>query len=736
MWMIEPILQTKWILLICILLIASAVVQFLREGAGRTRVGFFLIRLSTILAVSGILLNPSVIDTNENEVKSNLVVLLDTSASMGTPDIDGRSRYDEAHKAVFSPQVLQSLTDGFNLEFYTFDKTVNSAGVSTIAAKAPEGRGSDLSGAIRNAVDVLSNKPQQPKGDTVSGILLVSDGRATSGEDTEAAQLALARSIPIWTLSLGGPVPPKDIRIETGSDEILAFGGTPAVLSGRVVQTGFADQSFRIELLEQDRVLQAMDILPAPGGDGRFRFEVTAPRSGDHRYVIRVESQPGEANPWNNQRAVFLRAVGQKVKVLVAEGQPHWDTKFLVQALKRHDRVDLTAVYSLGGGRYSAIVSKEGKAHRESDNLFPQTTREFFDYDVIILGRHCEIFFGDQTEDMLTRFVAQRGGGLIFSRGKAYGSRFSALAKLEPVVWDERTDAKVIFKLSQMGRSHASFDTEFLAAAAGDTSTMPLLDRTQRTRGKKPLAKVLAFSGPANGKSGNGNILMAYHRYGQGRVMTLNTGGIWRWAFQDGSGSHHDGAYSRFWLSMIRWLLSTGDFMPGEDIALSTDRRHYSEDDAVTLTIATKELPHENYRPVMDVRGPSFSESIRPTADADGNYTAVLGPFAPGTYHVVLGNNIGHPAEIRTLVEVTAAETEFKELSADPDRMTRIARISDGESLTPGDIGRLPKIVRKWQQDRRLSDKPRSAWDKWWILLVVVGLLGGEWYLRRRKDLL
>jgi len=736
MWTFEPVMQIKWILLISILLTASAVVQLLREGGGRYRTGLFLMRLVAILAIGGFLLNPAIIDTSANQTKSNLVVLLDTSASMDTRDHGDHTRYDAARQSVFSPAVLQRLTQSFNLEFYTFDKSSQAADVPTITGREPVGRGSDLAGGIRRAVDALSQKAGQMETDAANGILLISDGRATGGDVAEAAQLALARSIPIWTLPLGGPVPQQDIRIETGSEEILAFGETPAVLSGRVLQTGFKDQSFRIELLEQDRVLQSKEIMPAPVGDGRFRFEVTAPSRGEHRYVLRVDPQPGEANPWNNQRAVFLRAVAEKVKVLVAEGQPHWDTKFLVQALKRHQRVDLTAVYSLGNGRYSGIVSKQGKAHRRSGNLFPQTAREFFDFDVIILGRQCEIFFGPQTEDLLTRFVAQRGGGLIFSRGKAYGGRFAPLAKLEPVVWNTRTAADVFFKISETGRRHACFDTEFLAAAAADTNAMPRLNRIQRTHGKKPLAKVLALSGPAQGESGSGNILMAYHRYGQGRVMTLNTGGIWRWAFQDDSGSDHDGAYSRFWMSLIRWLISTGDFMPGEDIALSTDRRHYTEDDAVTLRIATKALSRENYRPVMEVSGPAFAESIRPTPDADGQHTAVLGPFAPGTYHVILNNNIGRPAEIRTLVEVTAAETEFKDLSADPDRMHQIARITDGASLTPQDIGRLPEIFQKWQHLRRLADEPRTIWDKWWILLAVVGLLGGEWYLRRREDLL
>jgi len=50
---------------------------------------------------------------------------------------------------------------------------------------------------------------------------------------------------------------------------------------------------------------------------------------------------------------VFVRVVGQKMRVLLAEGQPGWDTKFLVQCLKRNPRVELTAAYRLNDRRDS-----------------------------------------------------------------------------------------------------------------------------------------------------------------------------------------------------------------------------------------------------------------------------------------------------------------------------------------------------------------------------------------------
>jgi hypothetical protein len=85
---------------------------------------------------------------------------------------------------------------------------------------------------------------------------------------------------------------------------------------------------------------------------------------------------------------------------------------------------------------------------------------------------------------------------------------------------------------------------------------------------------------------------------------------------------------------------------------------------------------------------------------------------------------------------VVSASVEKRELSADPDLMRQLAEVSGGAVLHAGDVPRLPEIVRRWEAARELSYQRRSVWDHWWLMTGIFGLLGAEWWLRRREGLL
>jgi len=115
---------------------------------------------------------------------------------------------------------------------------------------------------------------------------------------------------------------------------------------------------------------------------------------------------------------------------------------------------------------------------------------------------------------------------------------------------------------------------------------------------------------------------------------------------------------------------------------------------------------------------------------------AEAGPFAPGTYQVTLRNNVGQPAELSQSVEVLPGSIEKRELSADPALMRQLAEISGGKVIEGRDVAQMPEIVRRWEASRLLSHRPEPVWDRCWILAVMIGLLGAEWWLRRKDGFL
>jgi len=733
-WVYAPPWGIRGVAAVGAALLALLVLRALRERRSarlRRQVVPLVLRLAAIAGLLVVALNPTALIPQEIGGKPKLIVLIDTSASMATRDVDGKSRLEAALGALGGQATFAALSKAFAVDVRSFDRESRAADLAQPATLQATGRASDVASALIRAIDDVSESKAQ------AGVLLVSDGRATTEGAADAARLALARSVPLWTWCLGGEVARRDLWFEVGSTEALAFAGAEVELVATLHQVGYPQRSFTVELLSEGKSVAAQEAVPDASGAVRVAFRVTAPAAGEHRYVFRAPPQSDEAETANNERSVFLRVVGEKVRVLVAEGEPHWDTKFLVQCLKRSPRVDLTAVYRLGAERQFAVVSSEGEQRRETGDFFPRTPEAMMAYDIVIFGRGSEAFFGPGVDQLLTDFVARRGGGLIFARGKAYGGRFLPMARLEPVVWGGGLEQDVRLRVTEAGRESPVFELGASAGIDDLIARFPALDRATATVGEKPLAVVFATAdGEGAASPAQATIVMAYQRYGQGKVVTLNASGLWRWAFREKGKDEEEFVYSHFWNSLLRWMLSGAEFLPGADVALRSSRRTYTDEQPLQFLITTKGLDRASYRPRLTVSAGGQPVEVEPRESRGGAYVAEVGPFPEGTYQVMLKNNVGKPAELATTIEVVSASVENRVLSADPATMERLASLSDGQRVAAADVADLPGIVRRWRAARQVSSRKASLWDRWWLLGGVLAAMGIEWFLRRREGLL
>ncbi len=720
-WVFLPPWSTRVIAALALGLLALAVLRWWRERRGGAALA---LRVLVVGALVFVMLNPQWLRPRQRTEKPKLVVLLDSSASMATRDAGGESRFAAAVKTLGDAATLANLNKEFVLDFRQFDHAARPAELSQLASITPAGDASEIGKSLMGVVSELGDTKAQ------AGVLLVSDGRATAPDTLDAAQLALARSVPLWTWTVGGPVARRDLWMETPSTEALAFSGEEVDLTATLHADGYPNRSFKVDLITNGKVVATKEILPDTNGVARISLRVKAPAAGEQRYVFRVAPEPDEADTANNERAVFLRSVGQKVRVLMVEGQPYWDTKFLVQSLKRNTNVELTAVYRLNATRHVAVVSATGTETRSEQDLFPRTAAAMNAFDVIVLGREAEAFFDNNTETLLTDFVSKRGGSLVFARGKPYGGRFQSLAKFEPVAWGDGTVSGVKLRPTESGRDNPIFDLGTAGTLEELLERLPALDQASVTLGEKPLAVVLA-----NAAQPDGPVLMAYQRYGQGRTISLNAGGLWRWSFRESGQDESEIAYQRFWISLLQWLLGGSEFLPGSDVALTSARRYYSNEQPMQFLISTRNLDRTIYQPRLLISGNGKTTEVEPRARGE-SFVAEAGPFAPGTYTVTLKNNVGKPAELSSSIEVVSASVEKRELSADPETMRQLAEISGGAVIVANDVARLPEIVRRWEAARELSHQRQSVWDRWWIMAGIFGLLGAEWWLRRREGLL
>jgi hypothetical protein len=68
--------------------------------------------------------------------------------------------------------------------------------------------------------------------------------------------------------------------------------------------------------------------------------------------------------------------------------------------------------------------------------------------------------------------------------------------------------------------------------------------------------------------------------------------------------------------------------------------------------------------------------------------------------------------------------------------MQQLAAVSGGAVVDARDVARLPDVVRRWEISQQLAHRQETVWDQWWLLAAMLGLLGVEWWLRRKEGLL
>ena len=81
-------------------------------------------------------------------------------------------------------------------------------------------------------------------------------------------------------------------------------------------------------------------------------------------------------------------------------------------------------------------------------------------------------------------------------------------------------------------------------------------------------------------------------------------------------------------------------------------------------------------------------------------------------------------------------DLELDDASADASTMESLAAMTGGQSVAPEKLSDLiHRLARQTQYLDVRQETNVTFWDKWPFFLILVGLLGVEWYLRKRWGL-
>jgi hypothetical protein len=528
-------------------------------------------------------------------------------------------------------------------------------------------------------------------------------------------------------------------------NQSFLFVNQPATLKVALSQSGYTDWYAEVNLFREGEQAGSQQVM-LKGSTATAEFPIQEDRKGVFRYAVEVKPLPDEVDTRNNSRTVFARVVDEKSRVLFVEAKPYWDSKFLLRALQRDPNLEITSIFQVTADKIFGVTEKSTNDPLEKTEVaqgvyVPRTKEEWFRYDCIIFGKGIDTLFSSEQLQLLREYLTERGGSVVFARGRAYAFENEILEMLEPVDWSDEAVRQARIELTPEGQDSPLF--AFGRSISPDIILRELPEMVSVTKVQKEkslsviLARVAETGEPGVGL-GTKIAAISYQRYGRGKVMSIGATGLWRWAFMPPELEEYDDIYSRFWSQMMRWLIFESDFLPGQDISFRTNQYAYNLGERVLLTVRTQFVDSEDFQPRVTIREPQGGETVVDLSASDetsSTYSAYYQPSEEGEFEAVMRSIAGDPRETSERFTVYADSIESRFVASDPELLEQISEVTGGETLALEDLGSLPERVREFERLSQEKSKPRDAWDTMQVFAVLMGLLALEWFARRRTGL-
>ena len=637
-------------------------------------------------------------------------------------------------------EMLGSITEDLDVSYHAFGETLQRLGdadsgikksLAALQSDSPET-------SIGKALEALAKTERDAP---LAGVVLISDGLDTFSRRTESVVRDLGtRGIPVYTVPVG-IADPDDVSIRNVIMQDVAFTGDKVPVRVQLQSKGYEKRTADLTVSLNGRGVARQSV----SFEGGLQFEeiffnVDVAERGSARIGIEIEAFSDEATSANNLVERSVRVVNEKINVLCIEGSARWEFRYLRAMLKRDPRINATFI----GTRSQPELAQSSSEYIAT---FPEDREEAFTYDLVILGDVDSAFFSTEAFLRLEELVRERGGSLLMLCGARFAPASYAGTPVErmlPIKFDpdaewEDIDESVYPVLTPEGRSSLVMTLE-TDRDENDLvwSRVAPLDRVPPLLAPRPGATVLAELSDSQSRADR-YPLVAWQRYGTGKCMMMATDRLWLLRFKTGDKYHW-----RVWSQCVQFLTLSRLMGEHKRIRLETDRATYPVDGRVMLYA---NLLDNDYEPLIQpgfeigvsaldtdgTAGDPQRVTLRPDKSNPGLYEGYFSPSNEGGYRVE-ANPSDRPLSNSIEFQVADIRPELVNTDMQIDHLRRIAELSGGEILSALGLQKLPALLNREPHTTTVrTDRP--LWDNSLVALVLVGLLGIEWILRRKYDL-
>jgi uncharacterized membrane protein len=708
------------------------------------------LRLGALLLALLAVVRPAVATRDALKAPSVLVVAVDDSESMTIQDeFDGQSRWERMRGvlAKCEPE-LRRLRDEYNvtIDLHRFSEGVRRFDPEDDAAKA-DGKRSDYGLMLQTLYEHYRGERY------LRGLVVMGDGADNGARHEPLAVAGQWRGLPcpVHTFAFG-----KTTTTDRQSDIALTGITTepsPVPVKGKLTvkatadAPGFENRPVLVRLLIDDKPVKVLI------GDKKEDFQETVLRltqgneltvvtdapdkPGEIKVTLRIEPLKNELTEFNNEISTFVTVSKEGLSVLYVDKRRE-EGHFILEALASDPRMRVDRVI-IGGG------AAPGPAEPD---LFHFKDRA---YDVIVIG--------DVTADEVRRASPQAAAKIKDDVHKGMGlMMIGGLRNFANGGWD-RTELRdvlpidmsaggevngdVALTLTEVGRRH------FLMRLADNPAANEAVWRDLKLRGGlSRMGKVKQTIGDVLLRSAAGDDILVAANIDQGRAIAFAGDTTYLWVRPPKGDQYHE----RFWRQLVLWLAHQEE--AEGNVWVKPDVRRLAAGGRLGFSAGVRGkggLDLKEARFEAKVIGPGGDVPVQTVRDKDEERGTFWKTDAPGEYRLVVdgkakdtdGQTVSGQASARFLVYQDDAEMTRR--AADHEFLKRLASAGGGK-FHAGNEEELARYLHELPSQPLSGWRPKAnLWPDWrrsslsaflpTFLIVFVGLVSLEWFLRRRWGL-
>lgn len=721
------------------LLLVLTIVFYLKLS--KYRFTLLSIRLSIIIAVFFIYIEPSFEYIKKDYNKNKIITLIDTSESMSLPVKSNNNRLSNI-KYFFdsNKDFFKQISEKYNAFYYKFANESNLINFSKIKDLVVFGNQTSLIKSLDKIIEE-QNIAQ------ISSVIIASDFVDTEEElkaDNNILAKILQKNIPI-NIVVPQKTVFKDISIKNLRYDSYSFVQNTTTVDVEVQISGYKNINTKLAFYEENKLIEEKSIyLTEENNSVKINFKFKPQKVGSYVYKIKIPVLEDEALFENNEKQFIIKTIRDKIRVVQVVGRPSWDVRFLRQMLKNHPDVDLVSFFIL------RTMNDVDLVDQNELSLIPFPTHELFQnklntFDLVIFQNfdyrpyHIAPYL-----DNIKNFVEKRGGGFVMIGGDSSFSNGNyaetSIKDILPVEMPSDSSNKSIYlKSTNMEVTENGFESPFFKFNVHPdirkeiTKQLPKIEGFNITTLKKNATLLAESEKTENGKK---YPLIAITQAGKGRTMAITTDSLWTWNFHKLSTIAHKQLYTYFWDKAIKWLIQDPDL---NLIKISADKTTIKPKENYSAVIKCYNFQYEPLKAgklIYSITNIDTNEKISQKdvlLNEEGFITISENISNSGSYRIDLtsyeNNNIVDKVYEVFLVQYNSQE--FDNPSINSDFLDKISKNNNVTVLKYTDNTSNLKIKN---QEITVSERIyKPIWDNVYLLFALILLFLFEIYIKRYR---